>query len=90
MDCKIISNVFGVMGIGFLAMKIKLKPIKLRTIFAILLGLGVLSTVVFVYIGTITFLDVESKKLASKLSPESKKTLEELQKGVVGLSLIHI
>lgn len=75
---------FGVLGIGFLAMKIKLKPIKLRTIFAILLGLGVLSTVVFVYIGTITFLDVESKKLASKLSPESKKTLEELQKGVVG------
>lgn len=69
--------------IGFLAMKIKLKPIKLRTIFAILLGLGVLSTVVFVYIGTVTFLDIETKKLTSKLSPESRKTLEELQKGIV-------
>lgn len=74
---------FGALVIGFLAMKIKLKPIKLRTIFAILLGLGVLSTVVFVYIGTVTFLDIETKKLTSKLSPESRKTLEELQKGIV-------
>lgn len=83
MDYKITSNAFGVLVIGFLAMKIKLKPIKLRTIFAILFGVGVLSTVVFVYIGTITFLSVETKKLTAKLSPESKKTLEELQRGIV-------
>lgn len=75
---------FVALDIGFLAMKTKLKPIKLRTIFAILLGIGVLSTVVFVYIGTVTFLDIETKKLTAKLSPESKKTFEDLQKGVVG------